>query len=112
MNLARVLSRYPGLDCRRVDLSIGEKEYWNQGIGTAVIRALTNFGFTSESADVLCGMVYSHNPRSRRAFKKAGYRETSRWPQADGAKAEYEWELSLRREDHRATDPLPEEVAV
>ena len=28
MNLERILRRYPDLDCRRIDLMIGEKQLW------------------------------------------------------------------------------------
>jgi streptomycin 3"-adenylyltransferase len=41
MNLPRVLDRHPGLDCRRIDLTIGEKTLWGSGIGTRVIAMLT-----------------------------------------------------------------------
>lgn len=30
MNLERVLARFPGQDCRRIDLMIGEKAYWSR----------------------------------------------------------------------------------
>jgi len=53
MNLERVLKLYPGLDCRRIDLMIGEKEYWSQGIGTETIRLLTEFGFSTEKVDII-----------------------------------------------------------
>lgn len=31
MNLRRVLRQYPGRDCRRIDLVIGEKDLWDAG---------------------------------------------------------------------------------
>ena len=34
MNLDRILSRYPHRDCRRIDLTIGEKALWGKGYGT------------------------------------------------------------------------------
>ena len=34
MNLSRIIEAHPGCDCRRIDLSIGEKHYWNKGLGT------------------------------------------------------------------------------
>lgn len=30
MNLDRILSRYPDKDCRRIDLTIGDKSVWGQ----------------------------------------------------------------------------------
>ncbi|NBD36081.1 MAG: GNAT family N-acetyltransferase, partial [Chloroflexi bacterium] len=38
MNLERILEKYPGRDCRRIDLMIGERAFWGQGLGTEVIR--------------------------------------------------------------------------
>ncbi|MHC4074031.1 MAG: GNAT family N-acetyltransferase, partial [Planctomycetota bacterium] len=37
MNIKRVLDKYPWSDCRRIDLMIGEKGLWGQGIGTEII---------------------------------------------------------------------------
>ena len=51
MNLKRILKRYPGQDCRRIDLMIGEKDLWGRGLGTDVIQTLTGFGFEEEGAD-------------------------------------------------------------
>lgn len=53
MNLKRIMDKYPDLDCRRIDMMIGEKQYWGQGLGTEVIRLLTEFGFKVERADVI-----------------------------------------------------------
>ena len=73
MNLERILRRNPGLDCRRIDIEI-EKAYWGRGIGTAAIRLLVDFGFEGEGADAIFAMdVADDNPRSRRAFEKAGF---------------------------------------
>ena len=33
MNLERILEKYPNADCRRIDLMIGEKAFWGQGLG-------------------------------------------------------------------------------
>ncbi len=53
MNLSRIIETHPGLDCRRIDLSIGEKQHWNKGLGTEIIRALVDFGFAEEKADFI-----------------------------------------------------------
>jgi RimJ/RimL family protein N-acetyltransferase len=74
MNIERILSSYPDRDCRRIDLTIGEKDFWGHGYGTDAIRALTRFGFEDECADIIFGAeVGDYNPRCRRAFEKAGY---------------------------------------
>lgn len=98
MNLERILERFPGLDCRRIDLEIGEKEFWNRGIGTRVIRMLTEFGFKREHADAIFGLVGGHNPRSRRAFEKNGYVLHQEVPDPEGAKARVSWDLMIARE--------------
>jgi aminoglycoside 6'-N-acetyltransferase len=96
LNLERLLTRFPGKDCRRIDLMIGEKEYWGKGIGTEVIRMLTRFGFERENADVIFGLVESHNPRSRRAFEKSGYMLYEEI-KSDSPKSEVAWDLIITR---------------
>lgn len=50
MNLPDVKAMYPEtLDVRRIDMSIGEKAYWNKGIGTQFIGMLVDFAFCGES---------------------------------------------------------------
>ncbi|MEW6750414.1 MAG: GNAT family N-acetyltransferase [Candidatus Latescibacterota bacterium] len=101
MNLDRILARYPGRDCRRIDLMIGEKELWGQGYGTETIGVLTRFGFGEEGADFLfaCG-VSDHNPRSRRAFQRAGFAVDRCLESPPGAKARWEYDLVLGRGDY------------
>ena len=53
MNLSRIIEAHPGCDCRRIDLSIGEKQHWNKGLGIEIIRALVDFGFAEEEADFI-----------------------------------------------------------
>ena len=73
MNVERVLRRYPGLDCRRIDIEI-EKDYWGLGIGSTAIGLLVAFGLESEGADAIFAMdVADDNLGSRRAFEKAGF---------------------------------------
>jgi aminoglycoside 6'-N-acetyltransferase len=98
MNLARLLQQYPGLDCRRIDLVIGEKSLWNQGIGTQVIRLLTAFGFEEERADAIFACdVADYNPRSRRAFQRAGFDVCGWTAQPPGRKASICYDLVLQR---------------
>ena len=97
MNMRRLLDLFPDRDCRRIDLVIGEKDYWNKGIGTQVIGMLTRFGFEDEHADAIFGIVYGHNPRSRRAFEKNGYTLYQELA-SDSPKADVEWDLMITRE--------------
>src|SRR5579884_4223946 len=74
MNLPRLLRRHPGLDLRRIDLTIGEKPLWGRGFGTEAIRLLVAYAFEHERADAVFGCdIGDYNPRSRRAFEKAGF---------------------------------------
>jgi RimJ/RimL family protein N-acetyltransferase len=98
MNVTRIIEQHPGLDCRRIDLMIGEKRVWGQGIGTETIRLLTRFGFTQQSADALFGcFVAGTNPRSYRAFQRVGYQIVEARERAPGSKFSLEYTLRLTR---------------
>lgn len=102
MNVDRILKHSPDKDLRRIDLAIGEKEYWGRGIGTEVIRRLTEFGFEREGADALFGCeVADYNPRSLRAFLKNGYSVFQEVPQDEGRKAKVVYDLMLTRDLYR-----------
>jgi len=99
MNLERILQKYPDLDCRRIDLMIGEKQYWGQGIGTEVIRLLTEFGFLKESANIIFGCdIADYNIGSLRAFQKVGYEMVSKIKENPGRKANYTYDVTLTKE--------------
>jgi RimJ/RimL family protein N-acetyltransferase len=99
MNVTRIIEQHPGLDCRRIDLMIGEKQLWGQGIGTEAIRLLTGFGFHQQSADALFGcFVSDNNPRSYRAFQRVGYQIVETIECDPGGKSRSEHTLSLTRE--------------
>lgn len=99
MNLDRVLSLYPGQDCRRIDLMIGDKQYWNRGIGTGVIGMLASYAFECEEVDVIhIPDVASHNAGSIRAFQKAGFGVVLRQQLPSGRKASCTFDLALSRQ--------------
>jgi aminoglycoside 6'-N-acetyltransferase len=71
MNLQYIKNMYPNnTDIRRIDMVIGEKEYWNKGIGTELIRILIGFAFDKENIDVLHCMCDDYNIRSQRVWEK------------------------------------------
>jgi len=77
---------------------IGEKEYWGQGIGTEVIRVLTEFGFLKQGADMIFGAgIPDYNPRSLRAFQKVGFKIVAKIKERPGSKANYIQDLALTR---------------
>jgi RimJ/RimL family protein N-acetyltransferase len=99
MNLERVLKKHPNQDCRRIDLTIGEKHLWGHGFGTDVIRTLTKFGFEEENADVIFGCdIADYNPRSLKAFQRVGYEIDTRIKQPPGRKAQYVYDAIILRE--------------
>ena len=99
MNIERILQRYPELDCRRIDIMIGEKECWGRGIGTDVTTMLTEFGFLSEDADmVFCCGIADHNIRSLRAVRKVGYELWLETREAPGRKANCTYDFTMTKE--------------
>ncbi len=99
MNLERVLEKYPGQDCRRIDLTIGEKHLWGHGFGTDVIRTLTKFGFEGERADMIFGCdIADYNPRSLKAFQRVGYKVETKIKQPPGRKAQHVYDVVMLRE--------------
>ena len=74
MNLDEISAKHPGKDLRRMPIMIGEKDFWDKGVGSAVVRALTEFAFLEEGADMMFACaIKGNNKRSLRAFEKAGY---------------------------------------
>jgi RimJ/RimL family protein N-acetyltransferase len=87
MNLERLLSRFPDLDCRRIDLELA-RDCWGQGVGGACLRLLTAFAFNAEGADAVFGCdVADYNARSRRVFEREGFMVVETLDQPQGAKA-------------------------
>ena len=80
MNLERICKQYRGQDGRRIDIVIGEKAFWGQGIGSEVICLLTEFGFEREGANAIFACdVADYNVRSVRAFQKVGFEVCATW---------------------------------
>ncbi len=52
---------------------IGEKEYWNQGLGTEATRLVLKHGFEDLNLHNIYLNVYSTNPRARKAYEAAGF---------------------------------------
>lgn len=74
MNMPDVITMYPeSADIRRIDMSIGEKAYWNKGIGTAFIRMMIDYAFNGEYVEVLHCFCEDYNNRSRRVWEKNGF---------------------------------------
>ena len=102
MNLKAMLDRHsPSEDIRRIDMMIGEKAYWNSGIGTALIGMLVDFAFMDEGVDYVYGMISDYNIRSARVFEKNGFELYLREPSTQApAKAKEDFYFRLGRKEY------------
>jgi len=102
MNLPRILQKYPNQDIRRIDLMIGEKDFWGRGIGTEMIRLQTEFAFEQEHADRIFGCsIADYNPRSLKAFQKVGYTIVDTLEEPAGRKARFCYDVSLTHNQYK-----------
>lgn len=101
MNLERILKRYHGSDCRRIDLMIGDTTLWGLGLGTDVIGILTRFGFENERADYIFGCdIADYNPRSVKTFETNGFQIDQQLSVTHGTKGKSKYALVLSRKDY------------
>ena len=97
MNLPYIRDRYPaGTDVRRIDMMIGEKQWWNKGIGTELVRMLCDFAFQQERVEVISCFCDDYNQRSRRVFEKNGFTHVFSRPVSGSTKAKEEIWLERR----------------
>lgn len=74
MNLQNILNMYANsVDVRRIDMAIGEKQYWGKGIGSQFIPILLGFAFNDEHVDVLHCLCEDYNVRCCRVWEKNGF---------------------------------------
>lgn len=98
MNLERILVKFPDKDIRRIDIMIGEKELWGQGIGTKTVGMLLEFGFEKKNVDAIFGCgVDESNVRSFKMFKKLGFEVFSEIARVD----ETDCDMILTRERYQ-----------
>jgi len=98
MNIEEILKKYPGSDCRRIDLAL-RKDLWGQGFGTDVIHTLTQFAFEHEKADIVFGGSGDYNERSQRTFLKVGYHLVMKQGDPPPSKAQYTYWHAISRKD-------------
>jgi aminoglycoside 6'-N-acetyltransferase len=97
MNIENVKKMYPNnVDVRRIDMAIGEKEYWNKGIGTELIKTLIIFAFEHEKVDVLHCLCEDYNIRSKRVWEKNNFKLIlqEELPQPQKGKFQYHYRLT------------------
>jgi len=98
MNIPKVSALYPGLDVRRIEAEIGEKDYWGRGIGTAIVRMLIEYAFCVENADVLHCFAADYNLRSQKTLLKHGFVLCGEDEVEDSLRAKKEYHYRLTRE--------------
>lgn len=104
MNVPSVTDLYPArTDVRRIDLLIGEKNYWGRGIGTKVVRMLVDFAFAGEQVDVLHCFCADYNCRSQRVWEKNGFSLIRKVKQTANPKMQYEYHYVLTRQQYLQT---------
>ncbi|MGQ9667827.1 MAG: GNAT family N-acetyltransferase [Anaerolineae bacterium] len=54
-------------------IAIGEKRFWNRGLGTKAVRTLLRFAFLELNLHRVELEVYDFNPRAMRCYEKAGF---------------------------------------
>jgi len=100
MNIPEVAALYPGLDVRRIEAEIGEKNYWGRGIGTEILRMLIEHTFYVENVDILHCFTADYNLRSQRLLLKHGFVLCGEDDIEDSLRAKKEYHYRLTREDY------------
>jgi len=100
-----LIDEYPDADSRRIDIVIGEKEYWGKGIGTICVRLLTQFGFEIEKADMIFYIPMDYNVRSCKTAERVGYKLLSKTEVKDNPKTKFELNYGMTKEDYFSMNP-------
>ena len=102
----QVYSDFAARDCRSIEISIGEKDCWGQGIGSTTNRLVTAFAFEQDGAEVACVCdVADYNRRSLRIFEKNGFEVYTTLSTPPGDRAQHLYYLILTRsmfEDYKS----------
>ena len=75
-----MVEQFAGLNVAFIELMIGEKGYWGQGIGTKVICLLTEYAINNGIDVVTAFDINDYNSRSIRAFESVGYQRFMQSP--------------------------------
>lgn len=117
MNLPDVSAMYPeAIDVRRIDMCIGEKDYWNKGIGTQLIGMLVDFAFCGEHVDILHCFCEDNNVSRRRMWEKHGFTRILDEPliQPQKGKLQYHYRLSRKEfiQRRRVIVPIEKQFSI
>jgi diamine N-acetyltransferase len=59
--------------CAEVGIFIGDKTYWNRGLGSEAMRLMVGYGFDTLNLHRIQLRVYSKNKRAIRSYEKVGF---------------------------------------
>jgi RimJ/RimL family protein N-acetyltransferase len=65
-----------------VGIGIGEREYWDKGLGTEVMQIIARYAFDELGLHRLSLNVFGYNSRAIRVYEKAGYKIEGRVAEA------------------------------
>jgi len=101
MNLEKILSMYEdSTDVRRIDMMIGDKNYWNKGIGSQFIPMIIDFAFNTERVDVLHCLSEDYNMRSCRMWEKTGFSLILKEELPQPQKGKFQYHFRLTRDEY------------
>lgn len=78
-----------------IDLFIGEKEYWNKGYGTRLLKLMIKFIFNNCNSDFICIDPQTWNKRAIRAYEKSGFERLKTIPKNELQEGEYKDNLIM-----------------
>lgn len=61
-----------------VGIGLGEREYWGKGYGTDAMRVILKYAFSELNLYRVSLNVFDYNPRAKRSYEKAGFKEEGR----------------------------------
>lgn len=72
-----------------MDQFIGETEFWNRGIGTALVLSMSEYLITSKNADAIVMDPQAWNGRAIRCYEKCGFKKIRLLPKHEYHEGEY-----------------------
>lgn len=75
MNLPHLKEKHHNKNVYRIDMTIGEKDLWGNGIGTVAVKRLCDFAFGEINADIMYLIFCDYNERSKKVATKLGFVE-------------------------------------
>ena len=102
MNIQEVIDMYPNLNIKRIDMMIGEKNWWGKGIGSALVGILTDYAFEHDNVDILhIPCVFDYNIRSQKTFLRNGYKFLKAVDVENNKKMKQEYHYVLAKSDYK-----------